>query len=128
QCGGAFAVELLLSAGEREPGESCRDAVARRAVHAAAVLRCSTNDSVAGRPGAHRQSQTGTTIVTADGTGSDLSQTALVGPGAGTPDLPVSTARAGDHTAQPGVGHRHHVHPAARWFCIPGGGYGFVQP
>src|SRR3979409_274483 len=86
QCGGAFAVEFLLSAWGREPGESCRNATARRTVHAAAVLWCSTHDSVAGRPGAHRQSQTGTAIVTADGTGSDLSQTALVGSGTGTPD------------------------------------------
>jgi len=128
QCGGTFTVEFLLPAREREPEESRRDAIAGRAVHAAAVLRGSTNDPVAGRPRVLRQFQAGKTITAADGTGSDLSQTALVRPGAGTPDLPVSTARTGDHTSQPGVGYRHHVHPVARWIRISGGGHGLVQP
>ena len=45
-----------------------------------------------------------------------------------TQDLPVFTAECGDHAAQPGVVHRHHVHSAAARLLVPGGGDGLVQP
>jgi len=42
--------------------------------------------------------------------------------GARTSDLPLSFARVGDHTSEPGVGRRYNVHPDGAWFSLPGRG------
>ena len=64
----------------------------------------------------------------AHGIGGGWSQAANDARGQGTQDLPVFTAKCGDHAARPGVEHGHHVHHVGGWVRVPDGGAGLVQP
>ena len=110
---GPGAVDVLLPAGGRDGREPGADEADRRAVFGDAVLR---QPQAGDRTG--RQSQACAAADAADGLGGDLSEAAHHAAGRRTQDLPVFTAECGDHAAQPGVGQRHHVHPAAAWVLV----------
>src|ERR1700681_2917777 len=105
--GGSFAVGVVLRGRTGDRRESGADAADRRAVPADAVLRGAEDSTLAVAAGRQGESEAGAAAHAADGTGSDLPETAAVPAGARTPDLSLPTARAEDRSAQPGVGHRH---------------------
>ena len=46
----------------------------------------------------------------------------------GAQDLPLPAARGGGGAPQPGLEHRHHLHPPGAWLCLPGGHHRLVRP
>ncbi len=125
---GSVPVGTLLHACWREHREHGVDASVGRAVHTDAVLRRAADDSLAGEARSPGQCETSTSTHTADGTGSDLSQTAVVDAGTGTSDLSVPATGAEDRSPRHGVGHRYHVYPSAAGVYLSGGDHGLVQP
>jgi len=126
--GGLIAGGVVLPGCGRERRESDVDAVARRAVHANAVLWRDQNDRLAGQAGSPGQSETSAETVAADGAGGHLCQTAAVGSSAGTSHLSIPAAGIDDREAGRVLGDRHHVHTITTRFCVPGGDHGLVQP
>jgi hypothetical protein len=124
--GGGFAVGLVLRSGTGDGREFEIDAVNRRAIHPAAVLRDPEDGLVARR--ACGQRETGTPADAADGAGSDLCEATAVGSRARTQDLSVSAKQAQDRSARPGLGQRYHLHPTAAGLRISGGDHGLIQP
>ena len=122
------AIESVLSAAGRERTESAADAIDRRAIHKAAVLRSAENDLVAARSRTRGQSQASRAIDARDGTECDLSQAATFSTSSGAPNLPLPVARSESHASQPGVEHRHHLHPDGARIRVFDGDYGLVQP
>jgi hypothetical protein len=125
---GDLAIGAVLQSGGRERRELGADAFAGRAVHAHALLWGASHDVLADAARLRGEREAGAAADTADGTRSDLSETAAVGARARTPDLPLPTARFEDRSTEPGVGQRHHVYPSATRVYLSGGDPGLVQP
>src|SRR5215217_4496254 len=87
------ARELLLSSAAGERTEPEADALARRTIHADAVLRHSANDGLASNARSSGQSQTSRTLAAVDGLGSDLSKAAVVAARRRSSNLSVPVAR-----------------------------------
>jgi hypothetical protein len=90
---GDFAVVVVLRSGTRDGRESAVDAVNRGAVHADTVLRDPEDDPVAVRARVRGQRETDPSADAANGVGGDLSEAAVVGSGARTSHLSVSSKR-----------------------------------
>ena len=112
----------------RERREHLVDASVGRAVYADPVLRDSAYDLVVGDARSAGQCEAGSATATAHGTGSDLSQTAVVDASPGTPDLPIPVAQAGDCASRSGECHRKHVYPTPAGIHLSAGHHGLVQP
>jgi hypothetical protein len=125
---GDFAVGVVLRRRTRDRRESAVDAANRRAVHADTVLRDPEDDPVAVRARVRGQRETDPPVDAANGTGGDLSEAAVVGSGARTSHLSVSSKRTEDQSAESGLVQRHHLHSLAPRFRLSGGGDGLVQP
>ena len=108
--GGIVSAGAVLPAVRRERRESLADAVARRAVHANAVLWRDQNDRLAGQARSCGQFETGTATAAADGPGSHLREATAVGSRVRTQDLSVSAAQPEDRSARPRLGRRYHLH------------------
>ena len=118
---GAPSLDAVLSRRWRKRGELEADAADRRAVPANAVLRQPPDDPLADFPEARCEPQAGPTVDAVDGPGGRVPQTEAQPGRRGPQDLPVFVEGFGDISAQPGVGHRHHVHPDGLWFHVPDG-------
>jgi hypothetical protein len=118
----------VLRTHTRKRRESAGDAAARRAVPANSVLRDPADDGLARAAGVSGQPQAGGPAAAGDGLGSYLSETEAVATRAGTQDLPVSAARSGRHSTQPGMVDGYYLCAAAPWICLSGSGHGLVQP
>src|SRR5215831_14609630 len=125
---GSFAIRVVLHPGGRERGKPRADAPAGRAVHAHALLWGASHDVLAGAARPWGEREAGAAADAADGTGSDLSETAAVGARTRTPDLSLSPAGVEDRSTQPGVGQRYHLYWAAPRVYLSGGDPGRVQP
>jgi hypothetical protein len=125
---GAVALWLVLRTARRERAEFEIDAVARRTVHAHAVLRCSQDDGCTPQARLCRQSETSPATTAADGTGGDLSETEFIEARARASHLSLPVAPHRHHAAQSGVVDRHHLHPVANGFHLSGRGHRLVQP
>ena len=78
---GDLAIRAVLQARGRERGEPRADALAGRAVHARALLWGAPHDVLAGAARLWGEQEAGAAADAADGTGSDLPETAVVGTG-----------------------------------------------
>ena len=126
--GRIFSFRVLLPGCGRECEEPDVDAVARRAIHANAVLWRDQDDRLAGQAGSCGQLETRSETASIDGSGSHLRQTEAVGPRAWTSRLPLSAAGFGDRKTECMLGDRHHVHPLETRIRVPGCDHGLVQP
>jgi hypothetical protein len=125
---GSEPVELLLRAGDgvgREPGTHGED---RPGVHGPSVPWQSRHDGLAAARRARDQSQTGAAADAVDGSGSGVSEAAIVGRRSRPPGLSVSASERVDRARGPGVEHGYHVYSAAERVHVPDGGDGLVQP
>src|SRR5437660_649627 len=104
------------------------DASHRRTVPEDAVLWESADDGLAHARGVRSEPQACAAVDAADGYRGDLSASADDGNCRGTPEIPVSFARAEDHDTGRSVGGGHHVHPDAERVHVLGGDHRLVQP
>src|SRR3984893_3444899 len=109
-------------------GAGCRrigaDAVDRRAVSGDTVLRLTADDGGAALGGPSGQPQASATADAADGARSAGPKAEDQPAGGAAPDLPLSTARAGDRSTEPSVGRRHPLHPDGPRLSLLGRGHG----
>src|SRR5262245_46312315 len=124
----AAAIELVLRAAAGDGGKPASDALVGRAIHAHAILRKPAHGDCAGRARLEGQSQTCPGAYAEDGHPGDLSKAAFIRSCARTSDLSIPAARPSDHAAQPSVGNRYYVHPAAQWIHLSGRHSRLVQP
>src|SRR5713226_3153915 len=111
---GSAALDLLLPAAAGELGELASAPQARPVVPEAPVLRQPQNGRrVGSEPQAHPAADAHS------GYRSPVSQTELEPPGAGSPDLPVSSARRRNPPAQPRLEHRYYLHSDAWRLSLP---------
>src|SRR5436305_6427092 len=125
---GNVSRRVLLQGWGGERRKSALDAVARREVHANTILWCSPHGRLAGKTGLHGQCETSTASDAADGSGSDLSETAVVDTGARTSDLSIPAAGTEDRSSGSGLGQRHYLYSIETGFHLSGCGDGLVQP
>src|SRR5712692_2929602 len=120
---GSAALDLLLPAAAGERREPAPAPPARPTVHEAPVLRQPQDGRRAGgEPQAHPATHAHT------GHRSPLSQAELEPPRAGSPDLPVPTARRRDRKTQPRLEHRYYIPSDARCLPVPCRRDGLGQP
>src|SRR5262249_40027700 len=110
---GIKALDLVLPATAGDGGESAFDAAVGRAIHANAILGEPAHGDCAWRAKLEGKSQARAAAHAEDGHSSDLSKATLIRPCARASDLSISAARPADHAAEPSLGYRYYVHPAA---------------
>ena len=117
------AQQLVLRARRRITREPRADEADRRAVPQVPVLR-----DEEGMRAVRNQSEAGSATYAADGARGRTPEAIDQPPRPRAQDLSLFAAGYHHHTARPGLGERHHLHPIAAWLPLPDGGDGPLQP
>lgn len=125
---GAFAVELVLRTDASRSRGYCSDERNRRAVYGYALLWEPENGMYASACWIYREPETCSEADAGDGNLGDGSW-AKHKPEAGrTRCLSLSASWVDDPAAGSCLEYRYHLHPFVEGFCVPGSGFGLVQP
>ena len=115
-------IKLLLHAADAKRFNSHTYEESRRDLYREAVLRLSEDQARAAKRRTQRQSKTSPGDHAGSGPCKHPTRPQHVEEPPGTSQIPVSLARLRDHRSARSVEHRHHVHSAAKWLCLPGCG------